>query len=485
MTPKVSLRKALEDPALLGEVLGGNTWRAWRSILLAAMGEPLTPDELETFKQFTGRLTAPTERVDELWCCMGRRGGKSRAMAALAVYLAGLCDYGDKLSPGERGVVLLLAPDMKQAKVLLGYAEGTLESTPIMKQLIASRTAETLTLATGITLEVRSASFRRIRGVTCVAVLADECAFWLSDESANPDVEILNAARPALATTQGPLIAISSPYARRGALWETYRKHFGPDGDPTILVAQGTSRDFNPDLPQSIIDKAMERDSAAATAEYMAEFRTDVEGFITREAVEACVDAGIRERPHDRTKAYAAFVDPSGGSSDSMTLAIAHTEGTTQILDLVRERKPPFSPEAVVDEYAKILRDYRVSTVRGDRYAGEWVAEQFRKHGVNYEPSEKSKSDIYCEMLPLINSRAVALLENDRLVRQLTSLERRTAAGGRDTIDHVRGGHDDLANVVAGALIMAITGTLWSDEQRRRDSQLIEEAGRRFAQSIV
>ena len=76
-----------------------------------------------------------------------------------------------------------------------------------MQQLLAARTADTLTLSNGISLEVRSASFRRIRGVTCVAVLADECAFWMSDDSANPDVEILNAARPALATTQGPLIA--------------------------------------------------------------------------------------------------------------------------------------------------------------------------------------------------------------------------------------------------------------------------------------
>ena len=80
--------------------------------------------------------------------------------------------------------------------------------------------------------------------MTCVAALGDECAFWMSDESANPDVEILNAVRPALATTQGPLIAISSPYARRGALWDTYKKHFGPEGDPSILVAQGATRDF-------------------------------------------------------------------------------------------------------------------------------------------------------------------------------------------------------------------------------------------------
>src|SRR6185437_1488862 len=84
--------------------------------------------------------------------------------------------------------------------------------------------------------------------------------------------------------------------------------------------------------------------------------RTDVEAFITREAVEACTSPGVFERPPDRKHSYVGFVDPSGGSSDAMTLAIAHTEGKTQILDVVRERKPPFSPEAVVEEYAALLR---------------------------------------------------------------------------------------------------------------------------------
>ena len=368
--------------------------------------------------------------------------------------LAGLCHYA-KLAGGETGIVLLIAPDKKQAKVLLDYAEGTLESTPLMKQLILSRTAEELTLTTGITLAVRGGNFRRVRGMTCVAVLADECAFWMSDESANPDVEILNAVRPALATIQGPLIAISSPYARRGALWETHKKHYGPEGDPSILVAQGTTRDFNPELPQSIIDKAMDRDPAAAAAEYMAQFRTDVEGFITREAVEDCVTLGVRERQPERKHSYVCFVDPSGGSSDAFTLAIAHTENKTQILDLIRERKPPFSPEAVVEEFAKIIRSYRCTKVYGDRYGGEWPREQFRKHGVNYEPSEKAKSDLYRDLLPLINSGAVDLLEHDRLVTQLTSLERRTARGGRDSIDHAPGAHDDIANAVAGALVTA------------------------------
>jgi len=140
--------------------------------------------------------------------------------------------------------------------VLLEYAQGTLESAPLLSQLISHGTKDKLELTAGITLEVRSASFRRIRGATCVAVLTDEVTFYKSEDSANADSEILNAARPSLATTGGPLIAISSPHARKGVLWEAYRKHYGPDGDPGILVAQGESRAFNPDLAQSVVDRA-------------------------------------------------------------------------------------------------------------------------------------------------------------------------------------------------------------------------------------
>jgi hypothetical protein len=455
MKPRLTLRQALEDEQLLGGFLSGLSWSAWRVMLLAAMGEDLKKDELALFKKFTGRDKPPKKRVDELWCVIGRRGGKSRAIAALAVYLAGLCQH-PRLTRGERGVVLLMAPDTRQAQVLLSYCEGALTSTPMMRQLLKAQTADTLTLTNNIRIEVRSASFRRIRGLTAVAVLADECAFWLSEDSSNPDTEILNAARPALATTGGPLIAISSPYARRGALWETFKRHFGADGDPAVLVVHAGSRDFNPELSQSVIDRAMERDAAAAGAEFMAQFRTDVEGYITLEAVEACVSPGIRERVPDKRNMYVAFVDPSGGSSDSMTIGIAHCEGKTSILDCVRECRAPFNPESVVDEFAALLRSYRCSSVVGDRYAGEWPREQFQKRGVFYEPAEQSKSDIYRDLLPIVNSGGVDLLEHDRLKLQLVGLERRTARGGRDSIDHAPGAHDDVANAAAGAVVAAL-----------------------------
>jgi hypothetical protein len=66
---------------------------------------------------------------------------------------------------------------------------------------------------------------------------------------------------------------------------------------------------------------------------------------------------------------------------------------------------PPFSPEETVAEFCDTLRRYNVSAVRGDRYGAAWVREQFNNRGVDYWPSEKSKSDIYRNLLPTINSR--------------------------------------------------------------------------------
>ena len=247
------------------------------------------------------------------------------------------------------------------------------------------------------------------------------------------------------------LLCASSPYARRGALWDAYRKHFAKD-DSSVLVWQAATRVMNPSVPQRVIDAAIEDDPASAAAEFLATFKIDVEGFVTREAVEACISAGTYERAPLSAVRYSAFVDPSGGSSDSMTLAVGHRDGNTTVLDCLREVRPPFSPESVVREFATVLKSYRVTKVSGDRYAGEWPREQFRKLGIEYEPAEQSKSDLYRDLLPQLNSKQLDLLDHPRLLNQFVSLERRTSRGGRDSIDHPPGAHDDLSNACAGVV---------------------------------
>jgi hypothetical protein len=364
-------------------------------------------------------------------------------------------DWRPFLGPGEVATIMVIAQDRRQARHIMRYVKGLLGGVPMLARTVRAETRETITLKNQVVIEIHSASFRSTRGYTIVAALLDELAFWPTDNAADPDYEVINAISPGMATIPGAmLLCASSPYARKGALWDAHRRHFGKDGAP-VLVWQAGTRRMNPTVPQGWIDERMERDPASAAAEYGAQFRSDVESFINREAVEACVSIGVRERPPVAGAWYKAFVDPSGGSgSDSMTLAVGHSEDNIAVIDAIREVKPRFSPEAVVDEFCPLLKAYSVNSVQGDKFAGEWPREQFKKRGITYEPAARPKSELYRDLLPAINSRRIALLDHPRLVHQIVGLERRTAWGGRDSIDHGDGQHDDVANACAGLTAM-------------------------------
>src|SRR5262249_29637959 len=84
---------------------GLDGWSSWGTLRIAGRGEELCQNGREIFSQLTGREHEPLQRVDQFAAVIGRRGGKSRAMATLATYIAGLCDHCDALVPGERGVL--------------------------------------------------------------------------------------------------------------------------------------------------------------------------------------------------------------------------------------------------------------------------------------------------------------------------------------------------------------------------------------------
>ena len=123
-----------------------------------------------------------------------------------------------------------------------------------------------------------------------------------------------------------------------------------------------------------------------------------------------------------------AFVDPASGSgTDSFTAAVAHRHGDQVVIDAVREIKPPFSPQAAISELAAFAKSYRVDKVVGDHYGGEFPRELFSKSGLSYELSKQYKSDLYRELLPLLNSKNIVLPE----ARQAFQPDRRSRAQGR------------------------------------------------------
>lgn len=451
----ITLARLASDPRLLGQVFGQLSYRAMLAILKAAFGEPLDKSEREIYVALAGGRELPPEQVAELAIIAGRGAGKTQAAALVVIALA-LCRAW-KTSPGQVAVALLLAADREQAAVAYRFVLGLLESSQTLAAEIVGVTDKRITLKNGVEIQVATSDYRAVRGRSLIAVVADELAFWpTGPDSASPDAEVLTAVRPGLARFPGSmLVAISSAYARRGELYEYYRKYYGKN-DPGILVVKGTTRQFNPVFPQKVIDDATERDAPRAAAEYLSEFRSDIEAFVSREVIESAQRESPLELPHDSRTSYFAFTDPSGGGADGFTVAIGHRHQSSVIVDVLRERKGP--PGAVVVEYAALLKAYRIHLVRGDKYAGEWPTQEFARHGIKYEAAGKAKSDLYVDTLALLNSGRVELPPDKVLLHQFVGLERRTSRAGRDSIDHAPGGHDDRANACAG--LIALSGAI-------------------------
>jgi len=463
MKKLITARQALEDKAWLGSMLGGPSFEVMRTLLITSQGEQLTAAELELFTSVTGRLESPSEPVEEAWIIAGRRSGKSLGVAVLAAYLAACIDYRDVLAKGERGILPIMAASTQQAGQIFNFLRGIFTDIPRFASLVEQLggrhggiTTDQISLKNRIDIQIRPASFRTIRGITAVAAIAEECSMWQSDDSRNPDKEILAAVKPALATTGGCLFAIGSPHARRGETWATFRKHFGQNGNPAILVANGPTKTFNPTIKQSVIDRAYEDDAAVAASEWGGQFRNDLESYVTPEAVDACIERGVVHRPYIRFDRYIAHIDPSGGGADSFTCAIGHLDGDLAIVDWLGEYRRGKPLEAVA-EFAPILREYGVSDPHGDKYAAGFVVDAFEKQRITYRHADLRTSEYFAGLLPILNSARCRLPDNKRLASQLCALERRTnRTGGKDAIGHPPGGHDDLAASVAGLVVRLV-----------------------------
>jgi hypothetical protein len=456
MSARWPIDKALINPKLLGAALGDPTpWAAWRAVLRAAHGLSLSDEDAAIFRRVAGDRDPPTERVREFWAVVGRRGGKSRMAAALAVYQA--CFVQHRLAAGEVGYVLVLAASRDQTRRVFDYALAFLRESPVLRQEIEDVTRGEIRLKSGVIVAVHSNSYRTVRGSTLLACIFDEVAFWRDESSATPDREVYRAVLPALATTGGMLIGISSPYRKVGLLHAKHRDHFGADGDD-VLVVQGPSVSFNPLLSSKIIAQAHANDPEAAASEWQAEFRSDVAAFLDDETIEAAVDRGRPlELPPRSGVRYHAFVDPSGGRGDAYTLCIGHRERDTGgfVADVVRGTRPPFDPVEVTRGYAALCQEYKIRAVHGDNYSAEWAVSAFRDAGLRYVLSDWPKSQLYLEALPLFTRGAISLPDHAQLLRELRLLERQTHRSGRDTVDHGRRGSDDHANALCGCATFA------------------------------
>jgi len=422
--------------------------------LNAAHGESLSSAQEALFRSVADR-DPPKARVRELVAIAGRGAGKDSIASAIAVAEDINFDPRGKLRPGELATVMCVACDRAQAGIVFGYIRGYFESVPSLKAMVVNFTSESIELSNRVIIEVHTNSFRAVRGRSLICVIFDEAAFFRDEHSSSPDTELHAAVSPGLARMPGSmLVIISSAHKRTGLLYKRFQDFYGKNSDE-VLVVHGSTLTFNPSFDAKIVERALEEDPQRYGAEYLSRWRDDLSTFIDRLLLEAAVDKGVVVRPPSAGTKYVAGCDASGGRNDSFTWAMAHREKDgTVILDVAGERKSPFNPSEVVEEIVAAMKAYGCREITGDNYGASWVVEAFSKAGAKYIKSDRDRSAVYMDTLPLFTSGRARLLDNPRIISQFAALERRTFSTGRERIDPGPG-HDDLSNSCAIAMSLA------------------------------
>ncbi len=437
-----------------------SSWVNWLVALKAAFALPMTEEEFTIYQRYTGREKAPAAPFKEFWFIVGRRGGKSFMAALIAVFLAVFVEWPLGL---EKGYIMIIAVDRRQASVVFNYIRRILEL-PAFRRMVVNETREEIelsnNLSNNIVLSVQTCSFKSLRGFQILACVNDEISMWsteFSTSNANPAQEILTALRPSLGGMKDSrLISISTGFQRSGPMFEMYRDRYGVD-DPEILVWAASTADMNPRYSRAVIDRALKEDFQAASVEYGEGnfFRADLEGFLSMEALEAVIIPGRLELAPQKGINYFAGVDTSGGRGDAAVLNICHKSGDKVIQDCIRAAFPPFDPSACVkQQFAPVVKEYGIRSVTGDKYAASFHSGVWEAQNLTYRNAELTKSDYYLEFLPLVMRGGVELLDHKRQTTEFRQLLRRTGKQ-RDSIDHPPNGRDDHSNSCALACVEA------------------------------
>ena len=465
MNERLNLLEALSSRSGLGAYFTDKaTWGAWIVFIKALIGiGTLTAREKRILKDCTGLDTLPTKKIRESFIIAGRRSGKSTICSLLAVFFGVWGNWKRYISLGEQPKIFVIAVNLNQSKIILGYVKSILNLTPFLRSMVKRELSDSVELVNGTEIIVKPASWRSSRGFTCGLLLLEELAFFrFESESALRDREIYTAIKPGMINIRNSLIiGISTPFARQGLLFQKYKKHYGKDSK--VLIWKAPTWTMNPTLSErELRESELESlGTAEFNAEYGAMFREDIEGYLPLQIFDRAIIKNQSEIPADPNIFYHAFCDSSEGlhsSGDSMTYAIAHRQGRKNILDVLLEFQPPFEPSSVIDDIAEVSRQYRIRKIFLDRHAVAWIGNDFKAYGIEVEISDKTKSQIYELFGVSMNKNSVELLDISRLKDQIINLQKYLKPGGLVKIDHLSGQHDDCINAVAGAIVQAELG---------------------------
>jgi hypothetical protein len=450
MTEVPTIIEFVTDPQLLG--LSVSPTQA--TLLKAIYGEPLTSDEQEIWRECTGRTRYSSLPFREATIICGARAGKdSRILTPILAYEAVFGGHEQYLARGEHGIIPLVAQDQRATRIAFAYLRSYLTGSVLLRSLVEDVLALEIKLTNRLSSLCFPCTHASLRGWSDPCAGMDELAFYRLEGQADSDVEVQASLRRGMLNFPNPkLIKITTPYMKSGVVYTDFKNYFGQDsGD--VLCWRASSILMNPSLQASRLEQERRLDPSRFAREYEAHFQDDLDTMFPISAVEAVVVPHRHELPPREGVLYLAACDTTGGSigpnRDTFTFAIVHPEGTGDQQVIVQDVCKGWQGAdlaGIVREIATRLRHYRLTEIRGDKYAGAWIRQAFEREGIRYREAEIDKSTAYLEAEPLLTQGRVELLDHPQLIRELTLLERRPRPQGRTLVEHPHGGHDDYAN---------------------------------------
>ena len=305
---------------------------AQRAVLKSTYGEILDEAEMEVHCRATGHETYAPREHNELTVIAGRQSGKTSRIGAIIALYEAFRDHG--LPRGQRAYVLVIAPVVQQAAIAFDFMKRYILESSILEPRVYKIRSDEIELKNGVVIACRPCSYIAVRGVPIICVICDEMAFWRHEETAaNPEQEVIDAIRPAMAAlVNTKIVKISTPFRKDGILWREFQKRT----ELRHLVWQLSTEEMNPAVSKQFLEAARQDNEQTFRREHLAEFTDNVLGWITPEILEPCVLRGLRELPRVSNGTYVAAVDPAFRSSnfgfavlhrsDAGAITVVHTD---------------------------------------------------------------------------------------------------------------------------------------------------------------
>ena len=355
---------------------------------------PWYPRQLELLAAIEGHHTTIVSA--------GRRGGKSRIAAAVALWQLLLRPELDPyLPPFESRLALCIANSEAQAAILLEHAAALAKASPVLRGELLDELQSELAFRGG-RLRVLPCSARTARGLGAAIVVLDEFGHFLTDaEGPRAAARVWAAVRPAVAAfgSEGKVIALSTP-GDDGGLFEQLHAKAASGELENAIAFTATTREMNPGIEEAFLAGELAAlGPSTFSREYEGKFIAGGSAFFDPDELLACIPNRREALPEDGI-GWMLAIDPSSGGGDPFACVVVGRDARPgyvgRLLVGKVERWLPrrgkglsrqtrserdLWVDTVLDGVASIARRFR-ATVVSDQHIPGVVVDELRKRDV-------------------------------------------------------------------------------------------------------